>query len=162
MGDVSGIAPDFFARDKLRMGWLNDEAVDCVSERGTTEHTLTPLELKTSEKDIKVVVIAVNQTSALVAEARIPEGIDSGVCAPGVLLYTVDTSVKAGYGPLSVLDATPGPSGCGTGSAYYKNDGTLSLVPAGVSSYQVPGWGVKVTVVKQTEKSYTIQVKAEI
>ncbi|EWZ27958.1 hypothetical protein FOZG_18344 [Fusarium oxysporum Fo47] len=161
MGDVSGIAPDFFAWDKWRMGWLKDESVDCVAERGTTEHTLSPLELETSEKDIKAVVIAVNQTSALVAEARIREGIDPGVCAPGVLLYTVDTSVKTGYGPLSVLDVNPGSSGCGTDSAYDKNDGTLSLIPGGVSSYQVPGWGVKVTVVKQTEKSYTIQVEAD-
>ncbi|KAF4345878.1 hypothetical protein FBEOM_169 [Fusarium beomiforme] len=161
MGDVSGIGPDFFAWDKWRLGWINDKSIDCVSERGTTQHTLTPLELKTSDNDIEAVVIAVNQTSALVAEARIPEGLDSGVCAPGVLLYTVDTSVKTGYGPVRVLDVTPGSGGCGTGSVYDKNDGTLSLTPGGVSSYTVPGWGVKITVVKQTEKSYTIQVGAE-
>lgn len=161
MGDVSGIGPDFFAWDKWRLGWINDDSIDCVSERGTTKHTLTPLELKTSDKDIKAVVVAVNQTSALVAEARIPEGLDSGVCAPGVLLYTVDTSVNSGSGPVRVLDVTPGSGGCGTDSVYDKNDGTLSLVPGGVSSYSVPGWGVKVTVVKQTEKSYTIQVDAE-
>ncbi|WAO87382.1 Hypothetical protein NCS54_00468900 [Fusarium falciforme] len=161
MGDVSGVGPDFFAWDKWRLGWLNDESIDCVSERGTTEHTLTPLELKSSDNEIKAVVVAVNQTSALVAEARIPEGLDSGVCAPGVLLYTVDTSVKSGYGPVRVLDVTPGSGGCGTDSVYDKNDGTLSLAPGGVSSYKVPGWGVEVTVVKQTEKSYTIQVDAE-
>jgi M6 family metalloprotease-like protein len=161
MGDVSGIGTDFFAWDKWRMGWIKDDSIDCVSERGTTEHTLTPLELKTSDKDIKAVVVAANQTSALVAEARISEGLDSGVCAPGVLLYTVDTSVKSGSGPVRVLDVTPGSGGCGTDSVYDKNDGTLSLVPGGVSSYKVPGWGVKVTVVKQTEKSYTIQVNAE-
>ncbi|EEU34971.1 uncharacterized protein NECHADRAFT_92331 [Fusarium vanettenii 77-13-4] len=149
MGDVSGVGPDFFAWDKWRLGWLKDESIDCVSERGTTEHTLTPLELKTSDNDIKAVVIAVSQTSALVAEARIPEGLDSGVCAPGVLLYTVDTSVKSGYGPVRVLDVTPGSGGCGTNPVYDKNDGTLSLAPGGV------------TVVKQTEKSYTIQVDAE-
>ena len=50
---------------------------------------------------------------------------------------------------------------CGTGSVYDKDDGTLSLAPGGVSSYKVPGWGVEVTVVKQTEKSYTIQIAAE-
>ncbi|KAI7759441.1 hypothetical protein LZL87_014130 [Fusarium oxysporum] len=81
--------------------------------------------------DIKTIIIAVNQTSAVIAEARIPEGINLGICAPGVLLYTVDTSVKPGYGPLSVLDINPGLSGCGTDSAYDKNNGTLSLVPGG-------------------------------
>ncbi|UPK91322.1 hypothetical protein LCI18_002257 [Fusarium solani-melongenae] len=161
MGDVSGVGPDFFAWDKWRLGWLNDESIDCVSERGTTEHTLTALELKTSDNEIKAVVVAVNQTSALVAEARIPEGLDSGVCAPGVLLYIVDTSVKSGYGPVRVLDVTPGSGGCGIDTVYDKNDGTLSLAPGGVSSYKVPGWGVEVTVVKQTEKSYTIQIDAK-
>ncbi|RSM03823.1 hypothetical protein CEP52_007203 [Fusarium oligoseptatum] len=161
MGDVSGVGPDFFAWDKWRLGWINDDSIDCVSEKGTTEHTLTPLELKASDKDIKAVVIAVNQTSALVAEARIPEGLDSGVCAPGVLLYTIDTSVQSGYGPVRVIDVTPGSGGCGTDTVYDKDDATLSLAPGGVSSYKVPGWGVEVTVVKQTEKSYTIQVDAD-
>ncbi|RGP81413.1 hypothetical protein FLONG3_558 [Fusarium longipes] len=161
LGDLSGIGPDFFAWDKWRLGWINDASIDCVSERGTTEHTLTPLELETSDNATKAVVIAVNQTSALVAEARIPEGLDSGVCAPGVLLYTVDTSIESGSGPVRVLDATPGSGGCGVDGVYDKNDGTLSLAPGGVSSYKVPGWGVQVTVVKQTEKSYTIKVDAE-
>ncbi|KAM0421188.1 hypothetical protein ACHAPT_011080 [Fusarium lateritium] len=161
MGDVSGVGPDFFAWDKWRLGWLADDSIDCVSERGTTEHTLTPVELKASGNEIKAVVVARNQTSALVAEARIPEGLDSGVCAPGVLLYTVDTTVKSGDGPVRVLDANPGSGGCGTGNVYDKNDGTLSLTPGGVSSYKVPGWGVEVTVVKQTEKSYTIKVVAD-
>ena len=160
MGDVSGVGPDFFAWDKWRMGWIDDTSVDCVSGRGITQHTLTPLELKESGNDIKAVVVAINATSALVAEARIPEGLDSGVCAPGVLLYTVDTSIKTGYGPIRVLDVTPGSRGCGTGSVYDKNDGTLSLIPGAVSSYSVPGWGVKVAVVKQTNTSYTIEVDA--
>ncbi|CAJ0552315.1 Ff.00g062940.m01.CDS01 [Fusarium sp. VM40] len=120
MGDVSGIGPDFFAWDKWRLGWINDDSVDCVSDPGITEHTLIPLELKTSDKDIKAVVVAVNHTSALVAEARVPKGIDSDVCAPGVLLYTVDTSVKSGSGPVRVLDVTLGSGGCGTDSVYDK------------------------------------------
>ncbi|KAJ4128940.1 hypothetical protein NW768_007465 [Fusarium equiseti] len=161
MGDVSGVGPDFFVWDKWRMGWIDDKSVDCVSERGTTQHTLTPLEPEDSGNDIKAVVVAVNKTSALVAEVRIPEGLDSAVCASGVLLYTVDTSVKTGYGPISVIDATPGSRGCGTDSVYDKNDGTLSLIPGGVSSYNVPGWGVKVTVVNQSNARYTIEVDAE-
>ncbi|KAF4495273.1 hypothetical protein FAGAP_8602 [Fusarium agapanthi] len=159
MGDLSGIAPDFFAWDKWRLGWLNDGSVDCVSERGTTQHTLNPLELNTSDNGVKAVVVAVNQTSALVVEARTSEGLDSGVCAPGVLLYTVDTSIKTGYGPIRVVDITPGSGGCGDGSIYDKNDGTLSQ--GGVSAYKVPGWGVQITVVKQTEKGYSIKIDTE-
>ncbi|PNP79299.1 hypothetical protein FNYG_07375 [Fusarium nygamai] len=160
MGDLSGIAPDFFAWDKWRLGWIDDSSVDCVSERGITQHTLNPLELNTSGNGVKAVVVAVNQTSALVAEARVSEGLDSGVCAPGVLLYTVDTSVETGHGPIRIVDVTPGSGGCGDGSVYDKNDGTLSQ--GGVSSYKVPGWGVQITLVKQTEKSYSIRVDAEL
>lgn len=159
MGDLSGIAPDFFAWDKWRLGWIEDKAVDCVPERGTTQHILDPLELNTSDNGVKAVVVAVNQTSALVVEARAPERLDSGVCAPGVLMYTVDTSVKTGYGPIRVVDVTPESGGCGD-SAYDKNDGTLSLAQGGVSSYKVPGWDVQITVLKQTEKSYSIRVDA--
>ncbi|KAG4261349.1 hypothetical protein FPRO03_11900 [Fusarium proliferatum] len=160
MGDLSGIAPDFFAWDKWRLGWINDKSVDCVSERGTTQHTLSPLELDISDNGVKAVVVAVNHTSALVAEARIPEGLDSEICAPGVLLYTVDASVKTGYGPIRVIDVIPESGGCGAGNVYDKNDGTLSQ--SGVSVYKVPGWGIQITLVKQTVKSYSIRVDAEL
>ncbi|KAF4951164.1 hypothetical protein FGADI_7654 [Fusarium gaditjirri] len=162
MGDLSGISPDFFAWDKWRLGWIDDKSIDCVSKRGRTQHTLTPLELNTDDNDVKAVVVAVNQTSALVIEARIPEGLDSGVCAPGVLLYTVDTSVKSGSGPIRVVDVTPESGGCGEGNVYDKNDGTLSLGQGGVSLYEVPGWEVQITMIKQTEKSYTVRVDKKL
>ncbi|KAF5697576.1 hypothetical protein FGLOB1_12678 [Fusarium globosum] len=160
MGDLSGIAPDFFAWDKWRLGWINDKSVDCVSDRGTTQHTLSPLEFNIFGNGVKAVVVAVNHTSALVAEARIPEGLDSEICAPGVLLYTVDASVKTGYGPIRVIDVTPKSGGCGASNVYDKNDATLSQ--GGVSVHKVPGWGIQITLVKQAAKSYSIRVDAEL
>lgn len=159
MGDVSGVGPDFFAWDKWRMGWLSDEAVDCVAERGTSEHVLTALETQSAKDSVKAVVVAANQTSALVAEVRTAEGLDSKVCAPGVLLYTVDTSVETGNGPVRVIDVNPGSSGCGGTNLNDKNDGLLSLNSGSVSSYEVPGWGVKVTLIDQAEEKYTISVE---
>jgi M6 family metalloprotease-like protein len=156
MGATDGIAPDFFAWDKWRMGWLRDDAIDCILSPGTTTHTLSPL--ATGPSGTKAVVVATNQTNALVAEVRVVGKLDARVCAPGVLLYTVDTAVRSGEGPLRVLDATRGSGGCGVGNYDDHNDGTLSL-KGPVSSYEVPGWGVTVTVVDESDDNYTIQVE---
>ncbi|KAF7556303.1 hypothetical protein G7Z17_g1506 [Cylindrodendrum hubeiense] len=153
MGDISGPGPDFFAWDKWRLGWLSDDNVECVAKHGTSEHVLTPLEVKGGTK---AVVIAVNGTSAVVAEARVAKGLDSSVCAPGVLLYTVDTTVATGDGPLRVLDANPSTNGCG-GDNGELNDATLSL-DQGKSLYDVPGWGVRVRVVSQDGGKFKIRV----
>jgi M6 family metalloprotease-like protein len=41
MGLIGGVAPDFFAWDKWRLGWLSDSNFDCVSTRGTSEQVLS-------------------------------------------------------------------------------------------------------------------------
>ena len=40
MGNISGNAPDYIAWNKWKLGWLNDDEVDCVASDGVTEHTL--------------------------------------------------------------------------------------------------------------------------
>ncbi|KAM0544329.1 hypothetical protein ACHAPJ_011865 [Fusarium lateritium] len=152
MGNVGGNAPDFFARDKWRLGWLTDDAIDCVLEQGTTHHTLTSLEV---EGGVKAVVIAANKTSAVVAEARTAKGVDDQLCAPGVLLYTIGTTISTSEGPIRVLDATSGSDGCGNTGWEPLSDATLSS--SGVKSYEVSGWGVKVTLVDDKNK-FKIQV----
>lgn len=159
MGDIGGVAPDFFAWDKWRMGWMADDAVDCVLDAGTSEHVLSPLEGNTGTQ---AVVIAANKTSAVVAEVRVAKGLDSTVCAPGVLIYTVDTTVPTGEGPIRVIDATPDSNGCGKGAwegVDYKNDGTLTL-NGEATSVEVPGFDVTVTVVEQDGDNYKIKVES--
>ncbi|RKK21464.1 hypothetical protein BFJ66_g17567 [Fusarium oxysporum f. sp. cepae] len=156
MGNVGGIAPDYFAWDKWRLGWLLDEDIDCILEHGTTRHTLTPVE---NAGGTKAVVVAVNKTSALVAEARVAKGADSKICAPGVLLYTIDTTLATGLGPIRVLDATPGSDSCGSEVSGWEplNDATLSM--NGTKSYEVAGWGIKVTLVGAKDDEYKIEVE---
>lgn len=155
MGNVGGIAPDFFAWDKWRLGWLADEDIDCILSHGTTRHTLTPLE---TEGGTKAVVVAANKTSALVAEARTAKGADEKICAPGVLLYTIDTTRSTGEGPIHVLDATPGSDSCGSDVGGWEplNDATLST--SGTKSYEVHGWGIKVTLVDDKNDQFKIEV----
>jgi hypothetical protein len=105
-------------------------------------HVLSPL---AGRSGIKGVVVATSDITALVAEARVAEGLDSNVCAPGVLLYTVDTTIETGNGPIRVLDANPSSGGCSgyNGQNDELNDATLSL-DRGANSYEVEGWGFSV------------------
>ncbi|KAI1653391.1 M6 metalloprotease [Daldinia decipiens] len=151
MGLISGPSPDYFAWDKWRLGWLSDEQVDCVAETGSTTHTLTPLEKPGGSK---AVVIKHSNTDVLVAELRSASGLDSASCSTGVLLYTVSTITATGQGPVRVLDATPGSNGC---EGYDLNDAPLSL--RGTSSYTLPDWGIKVTVVSESNNGVDIKVE---
>lgn len=168
MGVISGLAPDWFAYDKWRLGWLPDSAVECVNMgngNGTsttsgadlsTTHTLKPL--SATGAGTRAVVVARYGQEALVAEMRTKTGLDSELCAaPGVLLYTVSTTTATGEGPVKVLNVNPGSARCAGGEL---NDATLSLHGAWgrASSYSVPGWGVKVTVTEQTDESATIRI----
>lgn len=99
-------------------------------------------------------VIKHSSTDVLVAELRSAGGLDSASCSTGVLLYMVSTTTATGEGPVRVLDATPGSSGC---AGDKLNDAPLSL--RGTSSYTVPGWGIKVTVVSESNDGVEIEVE---
>lgn len=156
MGVISGAAPDWFAWDKWRLGWLPDAAVECVDQASgstSTTHVLSPL---SARQGVRAVVVARRgHKEALVAEMRTKAGLDDRLCAaPGVLLYTVDAAKATGEGQLAVLHVNPGAAGCGDGEL---DDATLSLTGR-VRAYSVPGWGVTVTVTAQTDDSATIRV----
>lgn len=163
MANNQGTAPDYFAWDKYRLGWMGDEAVDCVLEVGSTEHVLTPLAVEGAGK--KAVVIAGSETTALIAEVRIASGLDKELCAPGVILTEVNTRTAGGSGPIRVLDATPGSGGCAgrlddleDSAMSLTLEGSKSLARAPVSSFDVPGWDVKVTLLSVEDQKYTIRV----
>lgn len=150
MGLISGPAPDYFAWDKWRLGWIADADVACIAAPGSTTHVLSPL---AASSGVRAVVVARSETQALVAEARTAAGLDHATCSPGVLLYTVDTTVATGEGPIRVLDANPSSTGC---EDEPLNDATLNM--EGTSSYTAESWGVTVSILEQTGSSYTIKV----
>lgn len=155
MGLISGHGPDYFAWNKWRLGWLDDDQIDCVQAPGTTTHTISPIST-TGGSRVKGVVIKSSETKVLVAEVRSNEGNDSGTCAQGVLLYHVSTTTATGTGPIRVIDATPGSGGCGGDEL---NDAPLSL--DGVSTFFVRDFGVTVTVVSRQGNDYTIKVQTQ-
>jgi len=158
MGDSTQPGPDHFAWDKWRMGWLPDTAVECVgvSDMMTTRHVLTPMEQKPRAGETQAVVIAVSDTKALVAEARTQSGVDDQLCGPGVLLYTVNTQVASGMGPIRVLNNTPDRYTCG---GYPGNRAPLSLDEGRSRSLTAEEFGVTVTLTDQAMDRFTIEVK---
>ncbi|KAF0324243.1 secreted protein [Colletotrichum asianum] len=163
MANVGGHSPDYFAWNKWRLGWLEDDQIECVvpaagssagNASASTTHKLSPLE---TEGGVKAVVVKQNEKEALVAEVRSKNGNDENACATGVLLYTVATDVATGEGPIRVLDGNQG-----WGSASCANDeldnAPLTFNGAGASAYTVKDWGVTVTVVAQEGDDYTIRI----
>ena len=95
----------FLAWEKWKLGWLDPTQLACLERPGRLTATLTPLE---RPGGLKALVMPSGASTAFVVEARRRIGQDRGVCAEGVLVYSVDASVRSGYGPVRVNAAEPG------------------------------------------------------
>nr|WP_235980930.1 M6 family metalloprotease domain-containing protein [Streptomyces albidus (ex Kaewkla and Franco 2022)] len=121
MGSQFGLAPDLFAWEKWKLGWLGRQNVSCVpSGRGSTVHTLRPLGSHPlrGPRDRRLAVVRTGQHEALAIEARDSEGNDRGLCSQGVLMYWVRSDRASTYGPVKVVDGHPGTRACTNGSVY--------------------------------------------
>lgn len=92
------------AWERWQLGWLDDAQVECVAAGTAVERTLTPLEEPGGQKAL---VFPTGPSSAYVVEVRQRLREDAGLCAGGVLVYRIDTSVDSGDGPLVVRPAQP-------------------------------------------------------
>lgn len=101
MGQISGFAREYFAWERWQLGWLDDSQISCATKAGTSEVSLSPIE---RVGGTKMIVIPTGATTAILVESRRTEGFDSnGSWSPGVLVYTIDTSIRTGNGVLKVL-----------------------------------------------------------
>lgn len=110
MGLISGAGPEYFAWHRWQLGWLDDAQVVCAGDDRTTSARLAPV-ARSGEAlpgQAAMVVYPLSETRAVVVENRQPVGYDEGIEARGALVYTVDTSVPSGEGPVRVVDSTPG------------------------------------------------------
>ena len=152
---MAGIS-DLLGWHKWKLGWLTHRQVECVDRPGTSGHWLRPIGARDGAG---ITVVRTGPHSALVAEARTRIGLDSGICAQGVLVYRVDSSVPTGHGPVRVVDAHPGSHGGASCSARSP----AALAELGDAPF-TPGMthtspdGVRVTVVGEEAGRYRIQV----
>lgn len=102
MGNILGTAPDFNAWEKWLLGWFTDNQVSCVNARGTGSVQLTPSELKDG---MKLLILRIKETTALIVEDRRAIGYDSRIVKPGPVVYLIDTRIAGGSGVLKILPA---------------------------------------------------------
>ena len=100
MGLISGAAPEYFGWERWLLGWINDNQVICSNSLTSGIITLTPIEKKDG---IKLLVIPIDESSAIIVESRANLGYDIGIPKQGPLVYLIDTKVATGAGTIKVL-----------------------------------------------------------
>lgn len=99
MGWVNGTAPEYLAYERWLLGWLDDSQIYCHQ---TNDETVSLTALETAG-GVKAIIIPTGPTTATVVESRRAVAYDSGVLKEGALVYTVDTSIPTGSGPIQVF-----------------------------------------------------------
>jgi M6 family metalloprotease-like protein len=98
MGNVAGVSPEFLAYERWLMRWLDDDQIYCL-QSGSARVGLSPIEVPGG---IKAVMVPTGATTAVIVESRRALGYDEFMAEEGALVYTLDTSVYTGYGPIVV------------------------------------------------------------
>lgn len=140
-------APSMLAWERWVLGWVDDSQVQCVNPRKDGEVTtlITPIN---DTGGMKAVIVPVGETKAVVIESRRQQGVDANLTKTGALVYTVDSSIQSGRGPVKVF-----PAG-GASDSWFAQ----SPRAAGES---VTVEGVKVEVVSSTSSGDTVRVSAD-
>ena len=81
------------------LNWLQETEIRCVRSPGTTTHALTPI--ASQERGEKLVIVPTSATRAVVVEAKRPDRFCVG-CIDGIQVYTVDTAIEGGRGPIQI------------------------------------------------------------
>lgn len=123
---------------KWMLRWLTPEQLTCLHEPGTVEETLTPIARAGGKK---LVVVPTSPSTAYAVEVRRKVGYDRGICLEGVLVYTLDSQVRSGEGPIEGKSAG---SGCspdvmpfGVGEAYEDAAVKVDVLATDGSAYRV-------------------------
>jgi M6 family metalloprotease-like protein len=161
MGNISGRAPELMGWNKWKLDWLERPQIGCVTERGVTEHTLTPIEVGGPPGVAKkLVVVRTGRYTAWVAELRRALGNDEPtICDPGVLVYRLDASIPNGDGSIVVHDAAP-LSGR-QGPCTELDIGTLGVGAGKTPVFHDAASGVTIEVVQESAASAVVRVTKE-
>ena len=146
----------FLAWEKWKLGWIDASQLTCVSGPGELTTTITPLE---RAEGLKAIVVPTGISSAYVIEARKRIGEDTPLCQSGVLIYTVDASVRSGYGPVQVHAAQRD----NTGGDEFNRCGPLYNAPFSSAKGKVARFtddtaGLTVQVLSSSATGYRVRV----
>lgn len=139
-------APGLLAWERWVLGWLDDDQMVCSNpvRDGNLETLITPIG---NTGGVKAVVIPVGLTKAVVIESRRAQGMDAGLAKAGALVYTVDSSIPSGMGPVQVYPFR-------VGDPFY-------LQAPLAQGESVSASGIKVEVISSSSSGDTIRISAE-
>jgi M6 family metalloprotease-like protein len=146
----------FLAWNKWKLGWLDSSQLACLDGPGELTTTITPL---ARPGGLKAVVLPMGPSSAYLVEARRKIGEDAGLCDTGVLVYSVDATIKSGNGPIRVRAAQRD-----TSSDLINRCGPLYNAPfddakGEVATFQDADAGFSVRVLSSGPNGYRVQVR---
>jgi len=106
MSSLDANAPGLLAWERWVLGWIDDDQVTCLpsAPASPTRYELSAIGTIGGPK---AVVVALGDNRVLVIEARLRGGLDANLRKSGLLVYTVDTSVESGLGPVRVFPPDP-------------------------------------------------------
>ncbi len=149
MGSQFALSPDLFAWHRWKYGWIDRSQVTCLDHPGSVTRTLVPVE---TAGGAKLVVVRLDQDSALAVEARADRGNDVRACSQGVLLYRIRSDVGTGEGPVRVLDTHPRTGGC-YGSSVYPPLADAPLRGGESYTYRFAAWAHGAVTVRVNDRT---------
>jgi M6 family metalloprotease-like protein len=145
----------FLAWEKWKLGWLGASQLTCLGSPGELTTTIGPLE---RAGGLKAIVVPTGISSAYVIEARKRIGEDARLCEDGVLIYSVDASVRTGYGPVHVHAAQRD----GNGDAFNRcgplYNATFDKASGEVARFADDAAGISVQVLSSSANGYRVHV----
>ena len=149
MGDLS-LGGGLMAWHKLKVGWLGADDIACVGPDSEVDVEISPL---ATAGGMEAAIVRTGPATAYVAEVRRFMGEDARLCDSGVLIYEVDSSVRAGQGPIRVRSAGGAPERAGCvgleGAAYDVGEMTV---------FEDSEAGVRFEVLSTDGEAYTVRV----
>ena len=89
---------EMFAWSRWQLGWIHDAQIACIGSFPASVQ-IAPV---AASAGTKAAVVPLTETTALVVESRRRLGYDLDLQGEGALVYTVDSTVESGDGPIVV------------------------------------------------------------
>lgn len=140
LSSLESNSPSLLAWERWLLNWLDDNQIFCLSS-GSTQQKLTPIQ---SKSGLKAVITPLGNNKVLVAESRRAIGIDNKLSKSGVLVYTVDSTIESGFGPIKIYPLN-------------NSDSKKNSAPLGVNE-QITVEGVSIKVLSADSSGDLIQV----
>jgi hypothetical protein len=145
----------FLAWEKWKLGWLDPAQLTCLDGPGELTTTIAPLERAAG---LKAIVVPTGLSSVYVIEARKRIGEDGWLCDDGVLIYSVNSMIRSGKGPVQVRAAQRDRSSDSRNRCGPLYNAPYDSARGEVARFRDDAAGLTVQVLSSSAKGYRVHV----